>query len=123
MARMFHEDVDDNGVSRSTNAHSHGPLPSDQVPSRAHWTGGMDGSHEGHMEPPAEGIVRKTRERVLGRIGSPGAMIFGSDLLPRSERLSREEASKGIEIHDPSCWCDKCHPPQPPPGPAVAYSK
>lgn len=122
MSKMFHERKDDNGVEISSNAHSYGPSSSEQLPSRPHWMQGMDG-RDGHMEPPTEGIVHKTKDRVLGRLGRPGAMIFEGDLLPRSERLPREEAGRGVEVHDPSCWCDKCHPPQQAPGPTTAYRK
>ena len=108
MSRMFHDQVDSNGVTISLNSHSYGPPSADQVPGRPHWMAGRNG-HDGYMEPPAEGIVHKTKDRVIAGQGSrPGAMSFDGDLLPRSERVPVSQASRGVEVHDPSCWCELC---------------
>lgn len=125
MAKMFRERRDENGVEVSSNSHSaesYGHPLSEQCPARPHWMAGEDG-RGGYMEPPADGIVHKTKDRMLSRLGRPGAMIFDGDLLPRAERMPRAEAGP-LPAHDPSCWCDLCHPPSPPSNaPATAYSR
>jgi len=124
MPGMFHDSTDENGVTISSNSHSaesySHPL-SEQVPARPHWMAGGSG-HEGYMEPPAKDLVHKTKDRVFG---NPGLKGVDGDLLPRSERIPRKEAGQGVEIHDPSCWCDLCHPSQMavPAGPARVYRK
>jgi hypothetical protein len=114
MADTFRTRTDQNGVETSDNSHSaesySHPL-SEQKPAHPRWMTGED-DRGGYMQPPVESIVEKTRDRVVGSRSHLGAMTFGSDLLPRSERISREEAGPGVERHDPSCWCDMCHPPQ-----------
>jgi hypothetical protein len=124
--KMFHESTDENGVEISSNCHSaasFGHPLAEQVPGRPHWMAGESGSG-GYMEPPAQSIVHKTKDRIIGGQGSrPGAMSFDGDLLPRSERLPRAEAGRGVEVHDPSCWCDLCHPLQTAPGNPVAYRR
>jgi hypothetical protein len=110
---MFRDRIDQNGVEISSNSHSAAsyghPLP-EQVPGQPHWMAGENG--RGYIEAPAENIVHKTKDRVIGRSGRPGAMIFDGDLLPRSERISSKEAGRGVEVHDPSCWCELCRPSQ-----------
>jgi hypothetical protein len=114
MSEMFRKQIDQNGVEIDSNSHtaqSYGHPPSEQLPSSPHWMAGTDG-RGGYMEPPAEGLIHKTKDRIIGGQGSrPGAMSFSGDLLPRSERLPRAEAGRGVEIHDANCWCDLCHPP------------
>ena len=126
MARMFRDREDKNGVTISTNDHSaesYSHPPSEQRRSFPHWMAGED-DRSGYMEAPAESIVHKTKDRVIGGRGSrPGAMTFSGDLLPRSERLPRAEAGPAVEKHDPSCWCDLCHPPQQTAGPAAMYRR
>jgi hypothetical protein len=126
MAQMFRDRKDENGVTISDNSHSaesYSHPAIEQTPAYPHWMAGESG-RSGYMEPPAEGLVHKTKDRVIAGQGSrPGAMTFCGDLLPRSERLPREEAGRGVERHDPSCWCDLCHPPQPPSGPVKAYTR
>jgi len=126
MAEMFRKCVDQNGVEISGNSHpvtDYGHSANEQRPSQPHWMAGYDG-FGGYTEPPAETIVHKTKDRVIGGQRSrAGAMIFEGDLLPRSERVPREEAGRPIEKHDPSCWCDLCHPPQPPTEPVKAYRR
>ena len=111
MAKMFRTQTDDNGVSIDSNSHPMSeftPPSSEQRPAYPHWMAGEDGQG-GYLEPPAETIIHRTKDRVIGGQGSrPGAMTFGSDLLPRSERVSREEAGHGVEKHAAGCWCELC---------------
>jgi hypothetical protein len=131
MAKMFRDRVDENGVGISDNSHSaesYGHPLSEQRPAHPHWMAGEDG-HGGYLEAPAKGIVHKTKDRMLTHLGRPpGAMTFDGDLLPRSERMTRQEAGPGPaagEMHDPDCWCDLCHPMQSsvPSGPAKMYRR
>lgn len=111
MTKMFRTRKDENGVDISTNDHpaaEYAHPPAEQRPARPHYVPGED-NRGGYVEAPVESIVAKTRDRVIGGEGSrPGAMSFSGDLLPRSERVPRDQASRGVELHDPSCWCDLC---------------
>lgn len=110
MAKMFREYTDDNGVTTSCNAHPTSDFthpPAAQRPAHPHWMAGEDG-HGGYLEPAAETLVHKAKDRFLGR---PNAMTFEGDLLPRSERVSQAEAGRGVEKHAPGCYCALCQPP------------
>jgi len=128
MPSMFRTYTDDNGVEISCNSHPIENLThpaAAQRPAHSHWMAGQDG-REGYMEPAAESLVHMTKDRVLGHLGRPGAMTFEGDLLPRSDRVPREQASQGIEKHAPGCWCSECPPPMQtaaPAAPAKTYRK
>lgn len=105
---MFRTGLDDNGVEVSRNDHSYNPPVSDQRPDYPHYVPGSDGRN-GYTAPPVTDIIQRTKDRVIGGQGSrPGAMQFEGDLLSRGQRVPADQASKGVEIHDPSCWCDAC---------------
>jgi hypothetical protein len=128
MAGTFRTRTDANGVKISDNSHSaesySHPL-SEQRPAFPHWMAGEDGQ-SGYMEPPARGIVHKTKDRMLTQLGRPGAMIFDGDLLSRSERMTQKEVGRPDEPHDSSCWCEECRPFQQanmPMAPVKAYRR
>ncbi len=92
MAKMFHTNTDENGVSYSTNCHpvsDYGPAPADQRPGFPHL---MQQSGAGpYIDPAPTNIVHKTKDRVLFRLGRPGAgMSFEGDLEPRADRVKKE---------------------------------
>lgn len=88
MAKMFYTRTDENGVEISCNAHSEMDYehpPAEQEPG---WPHLMIASGSGpYIDPPAQGLIHKTKDKVLNRLGRPGVgMYFDGDLLPRSER-------------------------------------
>lgn len=93
MARMFHEHEDENGVAISSNCHpasEFGPPAADQRPGWPHMM--ISGSTGPYIDPPAQDLVHKQKDRVLMRLGRPGVgMCFDGDLLPRSERMPKEK--------------------------------
>lgn len=110
MAKMFRRYEDQNGVITSCNSHPSEEFTqpeSDQRLARPHWMAGHDG-REGYLEPAATTLVHKAKDRVLGTGARPGMMTFEGDLLPRSERVSREQAGRAVEGHAPGCWCPLC---------------
>ena len=109
MAKMFRKADDLNGVEYSTNSHpasEYTQAESDQKPARPHYMAGQEG-RGGYMEPAAEDMVHKAKDRVIGGVdGRPGAMSFSGDLLPRADRIGERMHEK----HAAECWCDKCRP-------------
>lgn len=98
MPKMFHNCTDANGVEVSHNAHpasEFGPAQSDLEPSWPHWMAGVSGE-PGYVEPPAESLIHKTKDRMLERLGrGRGGMSFDGDLRPRSERANPAREAKG----------------------------
>ena len=109
---MFHTTIDQNGVEVSRNCHSaesYSHPAAEQLPACPHWMAGNgdSGPRGGYLEPPAENLVHKTKDRMLERLGRPGAgMTFEGDLLPRAERVS--PTPRPTEHHAANCWCDWC---------------
>ena len=86
MAKMFRNYTDDNGVTTSCNSHApedYGPAPADMRSSFPY--------RFASDAPATPNIVQDTRDRVLFRVGRPGAMNFDGDLLPRAERLENSQ--------------------------------
>lgn len=84
MAKMFRTYTDENGVTTSCNSHAaedYGPAPEDMARS------GYPG-----IAPVSPNIVEDTRERMLFRLGRPGAMNFDGDLLPRADRIDKKDS-------------------------------
>ena len=91
MAKMFRNYTDDNGVTTSCNSHApedYGPAPADM---RTKYPIIVRDSEGVSIVPAALNIVQDTRDRVLFRVGRPGAMNFDGDLLPRAERLENSQ--------------------------------
>ena len=84
MAKMFRTYTDENDVTTSCNSHAaedYGPAAKDMAQS------GYPGI--AHVSP---NIVQDTRDRMLFRLGRPGAMSFDGDLLPRADRIAKKDS-------------------------------
>ena len=101
MSRMFHESTDENDVTISSNCHSaesYSHPQSEQEPGWPYSLGspyGLSNSAISTIPTPSKGIVEKTRDRVLSRLGRPGAgMYFDGDLLPRADRIATDHTTE-----------------------------
>ena len=81
MAKMFREEVDDNGVAISRNSHATSDYDNRLKPSRPyHYMRGEDGSLYADQAP--DSLEHRVKDDVFGQIGNrSGTMSFKSEIV------------------------------------------